>query len=527
MVSILAGAKLHHLIRILTSDLRTQPLFRGIGDFFNRILSQGFEFDDQYSRANEQSRNVAVSPVIDAEEPYRINAGSWFFDRELHRSSGEDGGDPPAVFNVLDLVLIETMERLKKLTESITIVGRCKLYDGVINVSSSEDSSELNSRPKRCELIRGLCVEGKVGVALHLLRDLPGKCVYPDLFTCNILVNGLCKNGDLSTATWLLNLMPSFRLSPNTVTYNTLINGYCHWSTVDRALCLVSSMAERGVRPNRVTCNILVHALCNKGLLDDAKKLLSDILNDHKATNLITSTTLIDGYFRAGDMARALEHWNEMLTRRICTDQIAYNVIINGFSLGQDIKYAYRYISEMFEKVLIRGLCSKGKVWEAIDLFNKVEKSELAVDHVPFQIFVTIYSKMGKLLEALELYEEMTRKGLLGSYRMYKSLFKALKKNGYYFEASQVEGACASLQIETIRVINNKKISNILTYMYLTCHNHQSPITISGGDGIDDAFSDDGDSEDDDDPCGPGRGGEIGHTLVREGGRKAMIYRKR
>lgn len=58
---------------------------------------------------------MVVSPVIDAEEPYRINAGSWFFDRELHHSSGEDGGDPPAVFNVLDLVLIETMERLKKL----------------------------------------------------------------------------------------------------------------------------------------------------------------------------------------------------------------------------------------------------------------------------------------------------------------------------------------------------------------------------------------------------------------------------
>nr|CAD1827406.1 unnamed protein product [Ananas comosus var. bracteatus] len=204
-----------HLIRILTSDLHTQPLFRGIGDFFNRILSQGFESDDQYSRANEQSRNVVVSPVIDAEEPYRINAGSLFFDRELHRSSGEDGGDPPAVFNVLDLVLIETMEWLKKLRESITIVGRCKLYDGVINVSSSEDSSELDSRPKdfgqdikyayryiseMFKKVPGPLLEEKCGASIDLFNKVEKSGLAIDHVPFQIFVTMYSKMGKLLEA---------------------------------------------------------------------------------------------------------------------------------------------------------------------------------------------------------------------------------------------------------------------------------------------------------------------------------------
>lgn len=48
------------------------------------------------------------------EEPYHINVQDWFFKQGRHDNYNDDN-DPRAVFNVLDAVLVDTMERLKKL----------------------------------------------------------------------------------------------------------------------------------------------------------------------------------------------------------------------------------------------------------------------------------------------------------------------------------------------------------------------------------------------------------------------------
>ena len=49
-------------------------------------------------------------------------------------------------------------------------------------------------------LIRELCAEGKIGVAMQLHSELFRKNAIPDIHTYNFLMNGLCKMGDLSTA---------------------------------------------------------------------------------------------------------------------------------------------------------------------------------------------------------------------------------------------------------------------------------------------------------------------------------------
>ncbi|XP_017234031.1 pentatricopeptide repeat-containing protein At5g24830 isoform X2 [Daucus carota subsp. sativus] len=126
-------------------------------------------------------------------------------------------------------------------------------------------------------IIKALCLESKLGVALWLRNSMLQNFLVPDVLTHNYLVNGFCKSGDLETAKWIIIGMICRGPSPNCATYNTLMVGYCASNDLDKALDLPSTMNTCAIRPNRVTCNILVHALCNKGLLGEATKLLEQV----------------------------------------------------------------------------------------------------------------------------------------------------------------------------------------------------------------------------------------------------------
>ncbi|KAJ7970477.1 Pentatricopeptide repeat [Quillaja saponaria] len=157
---------------------------------------------------------------------------------------------------------------------------------------------------KHVTIIRGLCLEVKLGAALSLRWKMMQKGVVPDVFTHNHLVNGLCKSGDMEMAALLIKEMLEMGSLPNLVTYNTFIKGYCLIDKVDKALGLFSMMANSAIMPNKVTCNILVHSLCRRGILEEAIMFLEEVLNDNdkESPDLITSTIFMDGYFKNGDM---------------------------------------------------------------------------------------------------------------------------------------------------------------------------------------------------------------------------------
>lgn len=63
--------------------------------------------------------------------------------------------------------------------------------------------------------------------------------------------------------------------------------------------------------------------------------------------------------------------------------------------------------------------------------------------------------------------------------------------------------------------------------MHLTCHTHQKSLTVGGEDGPYDAFSDDGNSDYDDDSFGRGEGGRWALISERERRRVQKKMRER
>lgn len=67
-------------------------------------------------RAFGQSLSIVESQddELTIDEPYRVSIRGWII-KGGKQNRSKHNYDPPAVFNVLDTVLVNTMERLKKL----------------------------------------------------------------------------------------------------------------------------------------------------------------------------------------------------------------------------------------------------------------------------------------------------------------------------------------------------------------------------------------------------------------------------
>ncbi|KAF8380742.1 hypothetical protein HHK36_028232 [Tetracentron sinense] len=399
--SVVVNEDFQFFLRIPNSSIRTLDIIKGIGQIFTNIFCQKSDIVGHKRTLGhgELSPTTLEDLMGTVGNQYQIRTQNWLSQKRDY----DDERDPQAVFNALDTMLKDSLERLRMIRESIVMAGT--LWE----CSSETDFTGYVA------IIRALCVEGKVGAALRLRNRMIQKCVIPDVLTHNYLVNGLCKMGDMEKADWLIKEMAEVGPSPNCVTYNTLIDGYCHLNNVDKALYLFSMMGKSGIRPNRITCNILVHALCKKGLLEDAKKLLREILDDdcgRASSDLITSTTLINGYCKNEDLVQALEIWDEMCQKGTQMDVVAYNVLIHGFCLHRDMILAYRYFCEMFKKgflpdvftynTLISGLCKEGKFDEACEIYSAMLRMGVEPDQISYKMVIRGLCLEGNVVKANE-----------------------------------------------------------------------------------------------------------------------------
>ncbi|GMP68189.1 hypothetical protein CsSME_00027891 [Camellia sinensis var. sinensis] len=426
---LIATEESHFLLRlfkgsILTLDSIKDCIAQSFADIF--CGKSNIDFFDQ--RCNGVLPCALQDIIETVGDQCQQQNEDWF----SQRKDCNDKRDLQAVFNVLDTMLKDSLERLKTMREGISWahIGLCsRTFEG--------------SYTQHVAIIRALCLEGKLGASLWLRKKMIRNGVIPDVLTHNYLLNGLCKTGELEKANWLVSEMLYCGTSPNCATYNTLMKGYCLINNVDRALDVFSTMANSGVTPNRVSCNILVHALCKKGLLEDARKLLKEILDencDKGRSNLITSTILMDGHFKNGDTVQALAFWDEMLQRGTQMDVISYNVIIYGFCSSRDMTVSYRYLSEMFKSglipdvftynTLISALCKEGRIDEACYIYSVMSRMGVAPDHISYKMLIQGLCIQGHVIEANEFLVSMLENSIVPEPLIWNSIIDGYGRSG-------------------------------------------------------------------------------------------------
>lgn len=214
-------------------------------------------------------------------------------------------------------------------------------------------------------LIHSYSKEGKMRQSRLLLLEMIGKEIFPDEFTCRVMVKGYIKLGNLISA---LNLVVEVRkfgatisndvydhlmvslcredrpfaaknfleiilqdgYSPNLTVYNDLIKSFCKNDYITEALNMVGKV----VKPDVETVRSLVESLCRMGRSTQGEELIEEygVLRDREMVR-----ALIKGYCREKNVERA-ESLLRLLVREFGVwDSECYNELIGVVSEAGDV----------------------------------------------------------------------------------------------------------------------------------------------------------------------------------------------
>ncbi|XP_048431183.1 putative pentatricopeptide repeat-containing protein At1g13630 [Pyrus x bretschneideri] len=190
---------------------------------------------------------------------------------KLYKQIIEKGINPSTVtFNTL----IHGFCKIGKLVEARRMLDTIELH-GLLP-SPVTYNTLMNAN---CEHDRGM---------LELLQDMEAKAVEPTHVSYTVVIKGLCKQGKLWDAVHLVEKMYAKGLTPDQITYNAIIKCFCKAQDFEKAFQLHNEMLIHDLEPTPVTYN-----LCVYGDLEDADRLKAEIIKaKQKAENRKENNTI-------------------------------------------------------------------------------------------------------------------------------------------------------------------------------------------------------------------------------------------
>ncbi|QHO21116.1 hypothetical protein S245_037996 [Arachis hypogaea] len=238
-------------------------------------------------------------------------------------------------------------------------------------------------------IMRSLCNEGKVKVAIRLrddmesLRVMPdeGKGVKPNAVTHNIMVKWYCKEGKIDEVSCVVAKMVESGFSPDCFTYNTMINGYCKAGNLGEAFKMMDEMGRKGLKMDTLTLNTIVHKLCVEKLLKEAYELT--VKTTKFGPDEATCNIIIHGFCWEGALEKAFLFYNRMVENSFKPDVITC-----------------KPVDAVTYNTLIPVLCKEGKLDEAFDLMTEMEKKKLGPDRYTYIAIIGALTHAGRTEEA-------------------------------------------------------------------------------------------------------------------------------
>ncbi len=125
--------------------------------------------------------------------------------------------------------------------------------------------------------------------------------IHPDLFTYTTLIKGLCLEGRIGDARVVFSLMESYGMECDVVTYSTLIDGYCKAGMLEDAQLLFLEMNTKGCFPDVVTFATLIGAFARKKESAKVIELLKKMHDMKISPNMYTRNIVLEYIIKDGD----------------------------------------------------------------------------------------------------------------------------------------------------------------------------------------------------------------------------------
>jgi len=162
-------------------------------------------------------------------------------------------------------------------------------------------------------LINGYALQGDLGAAKNLLREMEERRLCPDSITYSSLVNVAGKAGDVAEASALFREMVSRGLKANVVTYTALVNAFARQGNVTGSIEVLLEMTKEMVQPNAVTYSCVVKACGRAQELDRAFMFLRDMQEQRMTQNIMTWAPVIEVVCKHRDDAEVKDALQRML----------------------------------------------------------------------------------------------------------------------------------------------------------------------------------------------------------------------
>ncbi|MFS7978837.1 putative tetratricopeptide-like helical domain superfamily [Helianthus anomalus] len=284
---------------------------------------------------------------------------------------------------------------------------------------------EVKSRTRSLTwLIDVLCEKKRSDLALQVFQEMNSQYCYPTRDTYRVLMKGLCEDGRINEAIHLLYSM-FWKISrrgsgEDVLVYKILLDTLCAYGHVDEASDILNKVLRKGLKAPKKKRTQLDFNMCRNGRdIESAKSLVNNALIKGVIPSYESYNAMAVQLYAEGDINGAERVVQEMHDQGFKPQVVIYEAKVTALCKQSMINEAEKVITEdMVEgncvptiklyNILIKGLCCDGKSTRALGFLNKMcSQSGCVPNKETYTVLVDGLCDDGSFIEASQLFEKM------------------------------------------------------------------------------------------------------------------------
>ncbi|XP_058751905.1 pentatricopeptide repeat-containing protein At5g15280, mitochondrial-like isoform X2 [Vicia villosa] len=450
-------ASYNNLIRGLCNERKFSLAFTILDDMLQRNFAPCLDVSvlliPQLCKARRYDKAIALKDIILKEQPSVSHSADCALICGFCYSGNIEKAD--SLFrDLLSKGLILDDELCNML-----IQGHCKTNDlrivGELLGVAIRKSMELSLLSYK-NLVRSMCMKGRVPVALSLKNFMFARCSLDDVIGYNILIFYLLSSGNRSVVDKILTEMEEKKVILDEVGQNNLVYGFLQCKDLSGSLHYLTSMILTGLKPSSRSLRKVISSLCDVGEVQKAVELSREMGLRGWIHDSIIQTRIVENLLSHGLVKEAESFLDRMEEESLTPDNINYDYLIKRFCQYGRLKKAVHLLNTMLKKsnipistsydFLIHGLCAQNELDIASNFYSEMQNWNLKPRIDTVERLVFSFCEHGRTEQAEQFLVDMIRGGETPTRKMYCAVIKNyhaeknLKKASELVQAMQEKG---------------------------------------------------------------------------------------
>ncbi|KAJ4965505.1 hypothetical protein NE237_017354 [Protea cynaroides] len=301
-------------------------------------------------------------------------------------------------------------------------------------------------------LIDALCRKNRSDLALQIFQEMSDQSCYPDRETYRLLMRGLCEDGRLNEAVHLLYSM-FWRISQkgcgeDVSIYRILLHALCDNGHVGGALEILAKVLKKGLKtPKRSLQGLNINRCLEGENPKRIKGLISEALIRGGISSSASYSAITLDLYSEGKICDANKVFDEMLDRGFRSSVSMYEAKISALCdvrraeealkvIGKDMVEGNCVPSVTTYNLVMKGLCDEGKSLMAVGYLEKMSKQVgCCANKESYNILLDGLCREGQYVEGSRVLERMLDRSFWPCDATYNRLIRGLCLVGKRYEA--------------------------------------------------------------------------------------------